>query len=225
MLPCFSFPFINGIALASSTEQSICVILSQFPSKPNGSVYFGHLNFLADLYGEIGQTSILTLVTNTFVQAYKISFSTALQQDAMQARMYGRVLRAVQGSLVGLCGGVADDMILAIWLLGIYEVSHCDFYIGTLQVSGGYVPNPYLDFCFIAANRYNAGSNGLARTHPRTRYVAADEGSQSVHHSTRKKCVLDCTWPYCKLLGCPCLGPLSPLPSQSGHQKLTSDAR
>ena len=127
-------------------------MLSQFPSKSNGSVYFGHLNFLADLYSEIGQTSILTLVTNTFVQAYRFSLSAALQQDVMQAKMYGRVLRAVQGSLVGLCGGVTDDMILAIWLLGIYEVSRCDFYIRTLYVFASHVPNPYLDFCFIAAN-------------------------------------------------------------------------
>ncbi|KAH8896221.1 hypothetical protein GQ53DRAFT_838460 [Thozetella sp. PMI_491] len=110
----------------------IFTLFSQTPSKGEGR--FGRLDFLPDMLHETRETSCLALTADLFVAMHSLK-PHAPPKGLGREELYGRSLMAIRHALGQPSKRVEDETIVAVWLLGIYEV------ISTPPVEDG--PSPW----------------------------------------------------------------------------------
>ena len=104
-------------------HHSIPLLLDQFSASPGGSRFYGYSDFLPDLYRQTYEKSCLLLATNAVARAYLTNQTHSAVCLNDQAQVYGKALRSTNQALQDQFEGIQDATVVAVWLLGIHEVS------------------------------------------------------------------------------------------------------
>ena len=105
--------------------RSITLILDRFSHVHNGRKTFGWLDFLPGLFQEAPDNSCLTLTADLFANAYRCQLPDASGSERKIHRLYGNTLKSVNNALADPARSLDDATIIAVWLLGHYEVGNC----------------------------------------------------------------------------------------------------
>ena len=100
----------------------IPIVLHQFSASVDGNRTFGYFDFLPDLYRESSDSSCLYSATNAIAEAYITNLSHAIRDKKELMQTHGRALRSMNAALEDPLERAKDSTIIAVWLLGIYEV-------------------------------------------------------------------------------------------------------
>ena len=98
------------------------IFLHQFSTPGNGDRCYGFLDFLPALYHETNEASCLFSATNAVAMAYMTNIYRKGAWSRTHQVIYGQALTATKEAVEDPLLRVRDDTIIAIWLLGIYEV-------------------------------------------------------------------------------------------------------
>ncbi len=111
-------------------ERSASVILERFAISPQGElVGYGLLDFLPDLFREMAEHSCLGVSVDLFASVYSVN-----EQRQRPHLLYGNALRSINDSLRHPSRGQEDGTIMAVWLLGNYEVSSYHHVANSLRI-------------------------------------------------------------------------------------------
>ncbi len=103
-------------------SHSVSIILDRFASLLQGKKSFGFLDFLPSLFQESPENSCLGLTTELFVKAHMSQISNSTSDEWQIQELYGRTLQSVNSALAHPTESLEDSTMVAVWLLGHYEV-------------------------------------------------------------------------------------------------------
>ncbi len=104
-------------------SRSITLILDQFVNILNGQRAYDWLDFLPSVFQETPDNSCLGRAADLFATAHTSQLLHDTSNEMQVKRQYGQTLQSIKTALADPFKRLEDTTLIAIWLLGHYEVS------------------------------------------------------------------------------------------------------
>jgi hypothetical protein len=104
-------------------EHSIPIVLQQFFAPSRSNHFAGYSNLFTELYKQNNaENSSLELATAAVAKAHFSHLANRMPTEKELVEAYGRALSAIKSTLEDPKERVRDSTILAVWLMGLFEV-------------------------------------------------------------------------------------------------------
>ena len=104
-------------------SRSITLILDQFVNIMRGQRAYDWLDFLPSVFQETPDNSCLARAADLFATAHRSQLLHDASNEMQLKRQYGRTLQSIKTALADPSKTLEDTTLIAVWLLGHYEVS------------------------------------------------------------------------------------------------------
>ena len=126
----------------SRDEHALPLLLSLFSAEISTLRSYSFMYFLPDLLRQSGSKSALTLASKAVAYAYQANVDSTVGSGQTRAKAYIEALKVINSTLHATSTSPSDELLVSVWLLGIYEVvtGHSSFSRGptswTMHIRG-----------------------------------------------------------------------------------------
>ncbi|KAK5732023.1 hypothetical protein LTR17_010859 [Elasticomyces elasticus] len=108
--------------LFSRIDSSLCLFFTDYIAKPHDEASPGYLEFLPSMYLEADAGSSLPKAVHAVALMHTYNLGSHLEVKYSAQQWYGDALHSINEVLQDPMKRLNDDSLLAIWLIGLYEV-------------------------------------------------------------------------------------------------------
>ena len=126
----------------SRDEHALPVLLSLFSAEISTLRSYSFMYFLPDLLRQSGSKSAVALASKAVAYAYLANVDSTVESGQLRAKAYIEALKVVNSTLQATPTSPGNELLVSVWLLGIYEVvtGHSSFSRGptswTMHIRG-----------------------------------------------------------------------------------------
>ena len=106
----------------SRDEHALPMLLSLFSAEISTLRSYSFMYFLPDLLQKSGSKSALTLASKAVAHAYFANVDSTIESTQSRASAYIKALEVINSTLQAAARSPDDQLLVSVWLLGIYEV-------------------------------------------------------------------------------------------------------